>query len=326
MKFGFLINDVGELRPTQTTSMLLAYAARAGHDAFAIPIDALQIASDGRVCAYARPVAARADIAVTLDLLNRRRPEILDLGALDALLVRTNPARDHRMWAHDMGLECAALLEQRGVFVANRPAALRRSMSKMTLARLPSQVVPKTLVTRDFGALEQFLRAAPGDIVLKPLAGTRGQDVFRIDRDRAPNLRQIFDVTTRDGYCVAQHFIPDAVNGDVRLVLLDGRPLEVNGQVAAVRRVPGERDFRSNIAVGGKASPVVVTDEMRAVADEIGPRLADEGLWLVGLDLIGEQTVEVNVFSTGGLNHAEEFYGVRFVEAILDWVVTQIST
>ena len=148
---------------------------------------------------------------------------------------------------------CLAEMEERGVFVANRPASLRRSMSKLMLSRLPNNVLPHTLVTRDLATVERFLADAPGDVVLKPLSGTRGQDVFRMDARRPINLQQIFDVLTRDGYLIAQHFVPEAVDGDIRMVLLDGRPLELDGRVAAVRRVPPGKDFRSNIAVGGAA-------------------------------------------------------------------------
>ena len=325
MKIGFLINDIAELAPTQTTSMLMHRAAKAGHQAWAVPVDALQVQPGPQVTGHAVAVANKSELEETLADMRAQTPRATDLGDLDALMVRTNPARDGRSWAHDTALECSALLAERGVFVANRPAALRRSGSKLMLARMPAEVLPHTLVTRDLGALEQFLREAPGDVVVKPLAGTRGQDVFRIEAGRTTNLRQMFDVLTRDGYCVAQHFVPEAEDGDVRLVLLDGQPLRVGEQIAAVRRIPGDSDFRSNIAVGGRAAPVEVTATMRAVADAIGPVLAAQGLWLVGLDLIGSKVVEVNVFSTGGLGHAEQFYGVPFVDVILQWVAARAA-
>lgn len=321
MRFGFLVNDVAEMYPAMTTALLIDRAARAGHEVFVVPIDALQVDARQSIIGYARSVTAQDDVAATLEALVQCRPETVDLATVDALLVRTNPARDERAWAHDMALECAMLLEERGVFVANRPGALRRSMSKMSLTRLPTDVLPTTLVTRTEGALEQFMREAPGHVVVKPLAGTRGQDVFRIAPGRELNLPQICAVLTRDGYCVAQHFVPEAVEGDVRLVLLDGQPLQMGGQTVAIKRVPSDKDFRSNIAVGGRAEPTEVTDAMRAIVDAIGANLAAQGLWLVGLDIIGTKVVEVNVFSTGGLHHAELFYGVPFVDAILDWVV-----
>ncbi len=320
MKIAFLVNELNELRATQTTSMLIHRAPRTGHETLVVPICGLEVAPDGAVFGYAHRVTPQASVEAVLEELRRGGATRVDLTTVQALLIRTNPARDRRDWAHDTALEAAALLEDRGVFVGNRPGALRRSMSKLMLTRLPTSVLPRTLVTRDLAALEAFLAEAPGDAVIKPLSGTRGVDVFRIDPRRAPNLRQIFDVLTRDGYCVAQHFVPEAVSGDVRVVMLDGRPLQVSGAVAAVRRVPGEGDFRSNIAVGGNAVPAELSEGMHEVIRAIGPQLAAEGLWLTGLDLIGNTVVEVNVFSTGGLHHAEQFYGVQFVDAILDWV------
>ena len=324
MKLGFLVNAVEELIPTQTTSMLIHQAALAGHQANVLPIASLHIDPDGTIRGNAVVATAHGHVAETVAALHKTAPTPADMTALDALMIRTNPARDPRLWAHDMALECAALLEDRGVFVANRPAALRRSMSKAMLTRMPISTRPVTMVTRDFVAFENFLAEAPGDIVAKPLAGTRGSDVFRIARG-SPNVRQIFDVLTRNGYCVAQHFVPDALKGDIRIVLLDGKPLQSGGQLAAVRRIPGSKDFRSNIAVGGTAAPEILTDEMRAVADLLATQLAAEGLWLVGLDLIGTQVVEINVFSTGGLRHAELFYEQTFTRVIIDWLVDRAT-
>ncbi len=116
---------------------------------------------------------------------------------------------------------------------------------------------------------------------------------------------------------MAQACMPGAESGDTRVVVFQGKVLEINGHAAAIRRVPAPGDFRSNLHTGGKAQPAVVTDEMRKVIATIESKLMVDGLSLTGLDFIGSQLVEINVFSTGGLWNAEQFSGQNFADYII---------
>lgn len=320
MRLLVVVNDPADVQPGQTTAMLVHRAAWREHEVSVCGVGDLGLDPDGRLLVRARRVVAGEDRAAVLGQLSEAAPVTVGEDALDAILLRTNPARDaEREWLHEGALTLTAIARDHGVVVVNDPVGLVRGVSKIYLSTLPAHCRPVTLVSRDPGALVRFVEEAQGPAVLKPVKGTRGTDVFLVRPDARYNLRQIVDVVTRRGLAMAQHFVPEASTGDVRLVLLEGRLLEVDGQVAAVRRVPPESgDFRSNVFVGGTAQPVEVTPAMRRVAEAVGPRLVQDGLFLVGLDLIGEVVVEANVFSPGGLEDAERFSGRDFIAPILD--------
>lgn len=305
MRVAFVVNAWTEIDPRQTTALLVARGLARGDEVWVVDVDALGRAADGSILAW----AVRASDG---------RRERIALDGVDAVLVRTNPARDPRGWAHQAALVLLRSLKARGVPVSNDPESLIWATHKLNLLELPIALRPRTLVTRDRDALVAFVADAPGDVVLKPTGGTRGRDVFRARRD-AENLSQILDVLTRDGLAMAQDFVPEAVDGDVRVLVLDGAPLVVGGQVAAVRRVPPAHDFRSNVAVGGTVAPVwnLPHAVLHTVA-HAAPLLHQRGVRLAGLDLVGAKVVEVNVFSPGGLWEAELLYEVDFSGALLD--------
>lgn len=321
MRLAVLVNRISELAPEQTTALLVARAVGMGFETWLCEVDGLGQEADGSVVGRARRAREGGDAAQALSGLAPWAP--LRLEDVDAVLVRTNPARDpQRAWAHQSALLLLRALGGRGVRVVNDPEGLVWATSKLHLSTLPQEIRPRTLVSRDPAALRAFVEQAPGDVVLKPVTGTRGQDVFRVSAARPDNLAQIVDVLARDGLAMAQDYVPEARDGDVRLIVLDGELLRVGDRWAAVRRVPSPADFRSNVAVGGSPAPVEhVTPGMRRAVELAGPVLEAQGLRLAGLDLVGDRVVEVNVFSPGGLFDAERYYGVDFVGAILEALV-----
>ena len=153
--------------------------------------------------------------------------------------------------------------------------------------------------------------------MLKPLQGSGGSGVFVVNSDESPNLNQIIEAIARDGYVVVQEFLEEAKNGDVRMFLMNGRPLTVDGEYAAFRRRNSEGDVRSNMSAGGKAEKAKVTDEMLHMVELVRPKLVADGMFLVGLDIVGDKLMEVNVFSPGGLGSCQALYDVDFAPAII---------
>ncbi len=243
------------------------------------------------------------------------RSERIEVERLDAILLRNNPFVQHP-WAQDLALRFGAICERRGVVVWNEPRGLYRAADKLYLLELPREVRPRTLVTRDMDQLESFV-AAHQRVVLKPLGGSGGRSVFLVRAEETRNLEPIAMTIRRDGFIVAQEYVPEAVEGDTRILLLEGKPMVVEGRVAAVRRVRGGDDLRSNVHAGGKATRAEVTEAMLEVARTIGPRLILDGLHLVGLDLVGDRLLEVNVFAPGGLRAAGELEGVDFTSPVI---------
>lgn len=321
MRLGVAVNDARGVVATQTTAMLLAAAVRLGHRVWVFGVGDVALAAGGRATAAARALPPSAsDAERVVRALAEAAPAPTELGgaALDVLLVRTNPARDPaRPALHELLLGLGHLLAARGVRVVNAPAGLARAASKLYLADLPPGTVPPFDVAADPDALVAAVRGRTGFSVLKPLSGTRGRGVFRVAPDD-PNLGSLAELLTAGGPAMAQAWAPGGENGDVRVVLVGGMPLAVGGRVAAIRRVPAAGDFRSNLHAGGHAAPAELSDAQHATLAAIGPRLAADGLWLVGADLVGDQAIELNVFSTGGLRDAERFAGVDFAGAAIE--------
>jgi glutathione synthase len=321
MRFLFLVNDVNAIAPSQTTAMLIAAAAR-GYSVWVTDVTALSCANHGLPQAYAKNLKVRSED--TLPTLMAQLAHLpwetvpLDRSAIDILFIRTNPARDlARSAAHQTAIAFTRLAQDRGVQVINRPDGLIRAATKLYLLELPAFVRPATLVSQNRAEIVAFIEKLQGPAVVKPLQGTRGSDVFFVASHADKNLNQMLDVILRQGLAMVQSCIPNAEAGDTRVVVLNGQILEIDGQPGAIHRVPSQGDFRSNLHTGGMAKPGVISAEMRQVAAAIGEKLVGDGLLLVGLDFMGGQLLEINVFSTGGLRDAERFTGKAFAEHII---------
>ncbi|MNL01516.1 Glutathione synthetase [compost metagenome] len=124
---------------------------------------------------------------------------------------------------------------------------------------------------------------------------------------------------------IAQAYLPAAKDGDIRFFMMNGKPLMRDGQYAALRRVPAKGDLRSNIHAKGTAEAVKVTDEIVALAEMMRPKLVEDGMFLVGLDIVGDKILEVNVFSPGGLSNIRDLTDVDFSDTIIEAVETKIA-
>src|SRR5438270_5892020 len=218
--------------------------------------------------------------------------QILDLGRdVDVVLMRQNPP-------FDLGYITAThLLEriQEETLVVNDPAAVRNAPEKIWVLDF-APFMPPTLITRSIGAARKFL-AEHDDIVVKPLHGFAGGSVFRIGADgrNLASLIELFNTTYREPH-VIQKFLPEIVEGDKRIVLVDG---EIAG---AINRLPGEGEIRSNLAVGGKAAKTELTAREKEICAALGPELRKRGLLFVGIDVIGGKWLtEINVTSPTGI-------------------------
>lgn len=136
---------------------------------------------------------------------------------------------------------------------------------------------------------------------------------------------QVIEAVKRDGYVVAQEHLPEGAEGDTRLYLLDGHPLEAGGRPAAMGRRPADGDMRANVSVGGDASAVDLDDNLRRITDAIRPRLLSDGLFFVGIDVIGDKLIEVNGICPGALEVVQASAGVDFAAAIIEGVDRKVQ-
>ena len=128
----------------------------------------------------------------------------------------------------------------------------------------------------------------------------------------------MIEALTRDGYVIAQEYLPAAAEGDTRLFVMNGRPFRYRGKYAAFRRMRSGDDMRSNIHAGGKLASAEITDVHLRVAEIVRPKLVQDGMFLVGLDIVGDKLMEINVFSPGGLGSAQKFEKVRFTQGVVE--------
>jgi glutathione synthase len=321
MRLCLFVNDLATELPSYTTTRLAMTAARRGHEVWYLDADAFALDPDDHLRAHAwRPPPATEDADAFLADASTGVRDRLDVDDVDVLLIRNDPADDlkGRPWAQTVGLLFGELAARRGVLVLNDPGGLRRAVNKLYLEYLPRAVRPESVITRNANDVREFVEAHGGYAVLKPLQGSGGDGVFFVHPDDDRNLDQMVESLARDGYLAAQEVLPDADQGDVRVFVVDGELLLVNGSYAAFRRVPAEGESRSNMRTGGRAVPVDVDDEILDLVRCIRPQLQEDGMFLVGLDVIAGRLVELNVFSPGGLGSAQLVTGVDFSAAIVE--------
>jgi len=249
------------------------------------------------------------------------RTERISLDTLDVLLLRNDPAQDvnERPWARLAGINFGRFAVRHGVIVLNDPAGLAQAVNKMYLQYFPEQIRPRTLISRNHVDIKNFIKAENGTAILKPLSGSGGRNVFLINPCEKANINQIIEAVCQEGYVLAQEFLPDAVKGDTRLFLMNGRPLMSKGRYAALHRVHenSNGDIRSNITAGAVARKVQVTESMLRIVDLVRPKLVHDGIFFAGLDIIGDKLTEINLFSPGGLYSAQKLEERNFAREMI---------
>ncbi len=240
----------------------------------------------------------------------------LDLGRdVDVVLMRQDPPFDLSY------ITATHLLEriENETLVVNNPASVRNAPEKLFVLDY-ARFMPPTMITRDLDQVRSFL-AEHGDIVVKPLYGNAGNAVFRVASDGAnlSALVELFNASWVEPFMV-QAFIPAVVEGDKRIVLVDG---EVAG---AINRVPGKGEIRSNLAAGGSAVKTELTEREHEICAALGPELKKRGLLFVGIDVIGgEWLTEINVTSPTGIVALDAFNGTDTAAMIWNAIEGRIA-
>ncbi|MDL1872876.1 glutathione synthase [Deltaproteobacteria bacterium PRO3] len=324
MRLGFVVNDIQTEEPGYTTTRLAMAALNRGHEIWVLGAGDFAYDPDENIHARARTVPKKkykSSENFLRDLQGKQaRQERITVDDLDVLMLRNDPSVDlvHRAWAQAAGITFGRVAMRHGVIVLNDPNGLSKALNKMYFQLYPEEVRPKTLITRDREEIKAFAKTHGGNIVLKPLQGSGGQGVFLVRSDDLSNINQMIEALTRDGYIIAQEYLPMAEEGDTRLFLMNGQPLKYKGKYAAFRRIRTGEDMRSNVHAGGKLRQAVITDTALNIAEIVRPRLVEDGMFLVGLDIVGDKLMEINVFSPGGLGSAQKFEGVNFTHAVIE--------
>lgn len=330
MKIGFVVNQTPKEHPEYTTTGLAFAAHKLGFEVYYIGVGSFAYLSNGRVGAHARKAPSKVfrSAHTFLEAVNQAEKKLVDVGRMDVLWLRNDPSVDmeKRPWAQDAGIIFGQLAAAQGVLVLNNPDGLVRASSKMYLEYFPDEVRPRTIVTRELTDVEQFYEKENSKIILKPLRGSGGKNVFLLDKKEGKNKKQIIEAITRDGFVIAQEYLPAAKDGDTRVFLVDGQPLEIEGKVAAIQRVQAPGDLRSNVHQGATVQQPVLTKQTFRLIETIGPQLQADGMFLVGLDVVGSKLMEINVFSPGGIGQASRLNEVDYFTAIMQKVTEKVET
>ena len=325
MKIGLMVNDVATEQAGYTTVRLAVTAINRGYEPWFIGADDFAYDPDDHIHARASSVTGKkyklsesllSDLHGTKKSVKKR----ICVDELDVLLLRNDPSNDtgERSWAQTVGINFGRVAMRHGVIVLNDPNGLAKAMNKMYFQLFPEEVRPRTLITRDRAEVRKFIDEQGGTAVLKPLQGSGGSGVFLVRPEDKSNLNQMIEALGRDGYMIAQEYLAAAHEGDTRLFMMNGRPLRYRGKYAAFRRVRSGDDMRSNVHAGGKLRQAEITESHLRIAEIVRPKLVQDGMFLVGLDIVGDKLMEINVFSPGGLGSAQKFETVNFTNAVFD--------
>jgi glutathione synthase len=337
MRLAFFVNDVVTEIDEYTTTRLARAAARGGHQVWYLGVGDVELGvrdvelgvSDGQL--MARAYAAEFERDDTLEsFLGRvkdRDTERIVLDDLDAVFLRNDSIEDlqERPWASPLGVVFGQMLKARGVTVVNDPKALVRATSKLYLEEFPERIRPRSLVTRDPEAIARFVGEV-GRCVLKPLYGAKGRNVFMISGEGEANLAQMSEAVLQDGYAIVQEFVDGGEDGDARIFLLEGQILERDGKLAAFRRVPTGNDPRANISVGGRSVPLQVGEAERGIVEAMCAKLVADGMFFVGIDVIGDKVVEINAESAGGMQSVERLYDIDVCPTVIEALERRTGT
>ncbi len=240
MKIGFLVNDVKTEKAGFTTIRLGLEALNMGHEVSFFGVGDLAYDADENVRARAKMLPKKSYGSNESFFKELQGPKALNtritVDDLDVLMLRNVPSDDFitRSWATTAATEFGRVAMRRGVIVLNDPNGLAKASSKMYLQLFPEEVRPRTLITRDNKEIKAFAKDL-GTIVLKPLQGSGGASVFLVRPDDLPNINQMIDAVSRDGFVIAQEYLPAAEEGDTRLFMMNGRPLRVKGSTQPLR-------------------------------------------------------------------------------------------
>jgi len=310
VRFLFVMDPAETMTADKDTTFAFMRGAQArGHQCLhCLP---RELSNEGRdVFARARPVEVTEQIPhVRLGADVR-----VELAGLDAVFIRKDPPFDAAYLYLTQQLD---LVKDR-VFVMNDPRGVRDANEKLFAFQF-LEFMPRSLVSAEREQIIEFVNTVGGTAVLKPLDGAGGSGVVVLTAgDR--NVRSMVDMLTMEGKRLAmvQQYQPAIRQGDKRVLLLDGEPL------GAILRVPREDDVRANIHAGGQVQACDLTPRERELVASVAPKLREYGLWFVGLDLIGEKLIEVNVTSPTGIQELGRHQGKHPEQDVIAWVERRV--
>lgn len=313
MRFAFIMDPIDKVLIDKDTTFAFMLETQArGHEVHYLEIEDLFV-ERAKAMGRARRLAVRREYR---NHFTFHGETVEPLGAFDAIFMRKDPPFDIPYLHATQFLDLA---QQDGAFVLNDPTGLRAANEKLYALHF-STVTPPTLVSSNPQRIKAFLEEMGGEMIIKPIDGHGGSGIFYVHRDDR-NLNSLLELVTHEGRdaIIAQRYLPEVRQGDKRLVVLNGVPL------GGVSRVPRADEHRGNIHVGGTCVKAEVTPRDHAICHELAPRLRQDGLYFVGLDIIGDYLTEVNVTSPTGVQEINTLNNVHLESDVIDFVERMVA-
>lgn len=322
MKLAFIIDPLSQLDPTHDTTVALMEAAQSqGHEVWVTTMSDLSVVQSQAWAklqqVHLTPVTLKEERWVAeKEWYQTGEWELQPLSNMDAVFMRSDPPVTI---PYLYATQILDLLTPSTTLVINSPQGLQKANEKLYAMRFPA-VIPETIVSLDKKVIREFVERKEG-AVLKPLAGKAGEGILFLEkRDR--NLNSLIEISTQKGRepVMIQAFLPEAKAGDKRIILLEGEP------IAAVNRIPTKGEFRGNMAVGGRVEAAEITMRDWEICSAIAPTLIADGLYFVGIDVIGGYLTEINVTSPTGVREIDRLNQVSLGSKVIEWLQQKQQT
>jgi glutathione synthase len=308
IQLGIVMDDIAgiNIKKDSSFAMLLEAQAR-GWDVYYMELNDLYL-RNGEACARVRQLTVQRDAA---NWFTFNEEQEIALTQLNVILMRKDPPFDAEYIYATYLLERA---EQAGVYIVNKPQALRDANEKLFTAWF-AHCCADTLVTRSASRIRQFL-AEHGDIILKPLDGMGGTSIFRLRQDDV-NISVILEVMTQyqSRYIMAQEYLPAIKEGDKRILVVNGEAVPY-----ALARIPQQGETRGNLAAGGSGEGRPLTEQDKWIVSQVAPTLKEKGLVFVGLDVIGDKLTEINVTSPTCIQELDKQFDLNIAGLLMNHI------
>ena len=313
IRLGVLMDDISSIKPHKDSTFAMMLEAQARHWEIYTFDSSDMYYSDGKVIADSRKTLVNDSKS---DWHSREDAQPFSLSSLDAVFMRKDPPFDMDYIYATYLLE---QLESDGVLVVNKPSSLRDANEKLFALNFP-ECIPKTLVSSNIEKLNTFINEIK-TVVVKPLDGMGGTDIYKLsqgDHNIEDVLQKITNSQSR--YIMAQEFLPEIKEGDKRILLINGKPVDY-----ALARLPAKGSFKGNLAAGAKGVGQPLSERDRYLCSQIAPILIEKELMFVGLDVIGDYITEINVTSPTCIRELDKQFGLNISATLLDEVENRLS-
>ncbi len=319
MNICFIMYPWEDIKPADDSTLCLIHECVSRGHRVAITTNAGLTIRDSITMAFCEVIKVNDKVPKSMTSFHKKavlKEQALPLAGFDVIFMRANPPLDNLVLNFLDSVK-------NDVFIVNDVDGLRLANNKLYTAAFydpENMIIPKTYVSKNIKYLKSIIKESESEkMIMKPLNGYGGSGVILLEKGAMSNVNSLLDFYVKgqgseSNYVILQNYVEGAELGDVRVLMLHGEP------IGAMRRVPAQDDARSNVSAGGKVVKHVLTKEEKKLCRLVGNKLIQDGLYFVGLDIIGGKLIEVNVLSPGGISYINRLLKIKLQTRIVDYL------